>query len=157
MACTGYRPENWGNLPAGEAFVIPLEGSGEGSLVAPAGWYPGLSENMVFTIEKGLVVALDGGGEVGEQFRKLLKFESDEPLYRARRNLAELGVGTNPNAVRADNVLEAEKILGTVHVAIGDNIHMGGDVESDLHEDFVQPGVDLIVDGSVVILGGKWQ
>lgn len=59
--------------------------------------------------------------------------------------------------MRADNVLEAEKILGTVHVAIGNNIHMGGEVESDLHEDFVQPGVDLIVDGRAAIVGGRWQ
>jgi len=87
----------------------------------------------------------------------LLKLDSDEPLYRARRNLAELGIGTNPNARRPDNVLEAEKIQGTVHVAIGDNIHMGGQVESDLHDDFVQPEVDLFLDGQPVILRGKWQ
>ena len=34
---------------------------------------------------------------------------------------------------------------------------MGGFVESDLHEDFVQPGVDLLLDGTPVILNGKWQ
>lgn len=153
----GLAPRLWGNLPAGEAYVIPLEGTAEGTLVAPAGWYPGLIEDMTFTFQQGLVVELTGGGTVGDHFRELLKLGSAEPLYRARRNLAELGIGTNPNARRPDNVLEAEKIKGTVHVAIGDNIHMGGQVESDLHDDFVQPEVDLYLDGRPVILRGEWH
>jgi leucyl aminopeptidase (aminopeptidase T) len=70
---------------------------------------------------------------VGDRLRQKLSLNSDAPLYLARRNLAEMGIGTNPNARQPDNILEAEKILGTAHVAIGDNIHMGGRVESDLH------------------------
>ncbi|GAB4536336.1 MAG: aminopeptidase [Anaerolineae bacterium] len=153
----GTKPGLWGNLPAGEAFAIPLEGTGEGVLVAPAGWYPTLKEDMVFRFEKGLVVELKGGGAVGDKFRGLLKLGDDDPVCLARRNLAELGVGTNPNARKPDNVLEAEKIKGTVHIAIGDNIHMGGRVEADLHDDFVQPQADLYLDGRPVILGGRWQ
>jgi len=110
----GISAEKWGNLPAGEAYAIPLEGSGEGTLVAPADWYPGLTEDIVFTIEKGVVVTLDGGGEVGNQFRQLLNLGSDEPLYRARRNLAELGVGTNPNAPRAGTVTSSFLPLTTI-------------------------------------------
>lgn len=153
----GTDPQVWGNLPAGETFAIPLEGTGQGQLVAPAGWHPDLTENMVFRFENGEVIALLGGGKVGDKFRDLLKPGDDDPICRARRNLAELGVGTNPNARRPDNVLEAEKIKGTIHVAIGDNIHMGGQVESDLHEDFVQPQPDLILDGKPVIVGGEWK
>jgi leucyl aminopeptidase (aminopeptidase T) len=78
-------------------------------------------------------------------------------IYKARRNLAELGIGTNPSARRPDNILEAEKIEGTVHIAIGDNIHMGGQAESDLHTDFVQPQPDLYLDGQAVILSEEWQ
>jgi leucyl aminopeptidase (aminopeptidase T) len=147
----------WGNLPAGETYAVPLEGTAEGRLVAPAGWYPGLAEEMIFRFERGEVVELLGGGSVGDHFRELLSLGSDDAAHRARRNLAELGIGTNPNARKPDNVLEAEKIKGTVHLAIGDNIHMGGKVESDLHEDFVQPQVDLLLDGRPVILGGQWQ
>jgi leucyl aminopeptidase (aminopeptidase T) len=153
----GTDPKVWGNLPAGEAYAIPLEGTGEGQLVAPAGWYPHLTEDMVFRIQKGTVVDLRGGGAVGDEFRRLLNLGSNDPLYKARRNLAELGIGTNPNARKPDNVLEAEKIKGTVHIAIGDNIHMGGQVESDLHEDFVQPQADLLLDGKPVIVGGAWK
>jgi aminopeptidase len=152
----GTNPEVWGNLPAGEAYAIPLEGTGEGKLVAPAGWYPNLATDMTFYFKKGEVVELTGGGVVGDEFRELLKLGDDDPVYKARRNLAELGIGTNPNACKPDNVLEAEKIKGTVHVAIGDNIHMGGIVEADLHEDFVQSGVDLLLDDKPVILNGTW-
>jgi leucyl aminopeptidase (aminopeptidase T) len=153
----GSEPGMWGNLPAGETYAIPLEGTAEGRLVAPAGWYPFLEEDMVFRFEGGEVVELSGGGGVGDKFRELLKLGEDDPACRARRNLAELGIGTNPNARKPDNVLEAEKIKGTVHIAIGDNIHMGGVVEADLHDDFVQPEADLYLDGEPVILNGEWR
>jgi leucyl aminopeptidase (aminopeptidase T) len=154
-----YRayPGVWGNLPAGETFAVPLEGTGEGQLVAPAGWYPNLSEDMTFRFEKGEIVELLGGGAIGDEFRRMLNLGSHEPIYRARRNLAELGIGTNPNARKPDNVLEAEKIKGTVHLGIGDNIHMGGLVAADFHEDIVQPQPDLFLDGKAVIVGGEWR
>jgi leucyl aminopeptidase (aminopeptidase T) len=153
----GTGPGKWGNLPAGEAYTVPVEGTGQGILVAPAGWYPELESDMTFTIVDGLVVDLQGGGKVGDKFRRLLDFTSDDPIVKARRNLAELGIGCNPNASKPDNVLEAEKIKGTVHIAIGDNIHMGGQVEADLHDDFVQPNPDLILDGKTVIAAGEWM
>ena len=153
----GTAPGLWGNLPAGETYAIPVEGTGEGRLVVPAGWYPELDEEMVFRFEAGLVVALSGGGTVGDEFRAQLKLERDDPVACRRRNLAELGIGTNPNARRPDNVLEAEKIKGTVHIAIGDNFHMGGTVEADMHEDFVQPKPDLVLDGEMVIEKGEWR
>jgi leucyl aminopeptidase (aminopeptidase T) len=153
----GTKPGMWGNLPGGEAYAIPLEGTGEGQLVAPAGWYPNLTEDMIFRFEKGEVVELLGGGAVGDKFRGLFNLGNDDPLYKARRNLAELGIGTNPNARKPDNVLEAEKIKGTVHIGIGDNIHMGGQIEADLHDDFVQPEADLFLDGKPVIVGGEWK
>ena len=112
---------------------------------------------MVLSIQKGEVVDLLGGGAVGDEFRQLFRFGHDDPAFKARRNLAELGVGTNPNAHRPDNVVESEKIRGTVHIGIGDNIHMGGQVEADLHEDLVQPQPDLILDGRPVIVGGEWS
>ena len=146
---------SWGNLPAGEAYIAPLEGSAQGRLVVPAGWYPELRENMTLHFRDGLVCALEGGGAVGENFLELIKPGDDREPYRSRRNLAELGIGTNPNASHPDNVLEAEKIRGTVHLAIGDNAHMGGTVSADLHEDFVLPHPDLYLDGETVMRGGR--
>lgn len=70
----------------------------------------------------------------------------------ARRNVGELGVGTNPNAKRTDIVLEAEKIKGTVHIGIGDNSHMGGVNVADFHQDFVVPRATLVLDGTRVVM-----
>jgi leucyl aminopeptidase (aminopeptidase T) len=112
---------------------------------------------MVLLIQGGEVVELHGGGARGDELRQLFRFGSDLAADKARRNLAELGIGTNPNARRPDNVLEAEKIKGTVHIGIGDNIHMGGRVAADLHEDLVQPQASLILDGTLVIAGGEWN
>ncbi len=151
------KPGEWGNLPAGEVYVAPLEGSAEGVLVVPKGWYPGLTEDMTLHISKGLVTKIEGGGRVGDHFRELLGLQppAEGKEYLARRNVAELGIGTNPNAKRPDNVLEAEKIMGTIHVAIGDNSHFGGKVEADLHEDFLQPEPTVIVDGEEFMVKGK--
>ncbi len=147
----------WSNLPAGESYAAPVEGTAEGVIVVPAGWYPDLKEDMLLRFEAGLVARLEGGGKVGDRFGELLQLGSDEEVYRLRRNLAELGIGTNPNAKQPDNVLEAEKIKGTVHLAIGDSSHMGGAVVADLHEDFVIPQPDLLLDGKLVIEGGEWR
>jgi leucyl aminopeptidase (aminopeptidase T) len=145
----------WGNLPSGEAYCAPLEGTANGKVVVQKGWYPDLKENMIITFRNGRVISIDGGGQVGNRFRELLAFGKEEEPYLSRRNHAELGVGTNPNAKRPDNILEAEKIRGTVHIAIGDNSHMGGAVKTDVHEDFIIPLPTLLLDNKVVMRSGR--
>jgi aminopeptidase len=145
----------WGNLPSGEAYCAPVEGTANGKVVVQKGWYPDLNEKMILTFKNGKVINIDGGGQVGNRFRELLAFGKEEEPYLSRRNHAELGIGTNPNAKRPDNVLEAEKIRGTVHVAIGDNSHMGGAVKTDVHEDFIIPLPTLSFDNRVVMRNGK--
>ncbi|MFB0567329.1 MAG: aminopeptidase [Candidatus Bathyarchaeia archaeon] len=145
----------WGNLPSGEAYCAPVEGTAEGKLVVEPNWYPELKENMTLIFKNGYVTDIIGGGKIGDEYRELLDFKKKEDPYISRRNLAELGVGTNPNAKRPDNILESEKIKGTVHVAIGDNSHMGGKVSSDLHQDFIIPKPTLMLDEKVVMKDGK--
>jgi len=145
----------WGNLPSGEAYCAPVEGTAEGKLVVEPNWYPDLKEKMTLIFKKGYVTEIIGGGKIGDEYRGLLVFDKDEDPYVSRRNLAELGIGTNPNAKRPDNILESEKIKGTVHLAIGDNSHMGGKVSSDLHQDFIIPRPILMLDGKAVMKEGK--
>lgn len=144
-----HHKGEFGNLPGGEAFIAPLEGTAVGKLAVPAGWHPDLKETMTFVFENGYVGEVIGGGEVGDYYRELFAFGDESKKHR--RNCAELGIGTNPNARRPDNVLEAEKIRGTVHVAVGDNAHMGGMNESDLHEDFVLTQPSVWMDGKKVL------
>ncbi|RME31070.1 MAG: hypothetical protein D6793_12635 [Thermoflexia bacterium] len=154
MADTGLyiRKGAWGNLPAGEAYIAPVEGTAEGVLVVQAGWHPGVTEDIRLVFRRGEVVEVVGGGAAGDRLRQFLRPGDSSMPYAARRNLAELGIGVNPNARRPDNVLEAEKIRGTVHLALGDNAHMGGTVAADFHEDFVVPQAELVLDGKVIPL-----
>jgi leucyl aminopeptidase (aminopeptidase T) len=144
---------SFGNLPAGEGFIAPVEGTAEGQLVVEPGWARGLTELMTIRFHQGVVVAIENGGAVGDNLRRLLGFNGGE-VVRERRNLAELGVGTNPKARPTESTLEAEKVMGTVHIAIGDNAHIGGAVTADLHTDFVLPHTELILDGETVMADG---
>ncbi len=150
------RPGSWGNLPAGEAYTAPLEGIGSGRLVVRRGWFAGLIDSdMVLRFEDGEVVGVEGGGEVGRKLAEFLDLPARGADARPRRMLAELGVGTNPNARRTDITIEAEKIRGTVHIAIGDGSHMGGTNVADFHQDHVIPDAELILDQKPIMRGGK--
>jgi leucyl aminopeptidase (aminopeptidase T) len=147
-------PGSFGNLPAGEAYLAPLEGKSHGLMVIEWGPTRKLDQPLRLTVEQGVVVAMEGT----DQHRH--KLEARFAENAACRNIAELGIGTNDKASRPDNVLEAEKILGTIHIALGDNTGFGGMVSAPFHEDYVfyQPTLALIMaDGSeeVIIDGGK--
>ncbi len=148
------KPGKWGNLPAGEAYIAPVEGTAEGKLVVEKGWFPNLTEEMTMIFGKGEVQQIGGGGEVNRMLGQILSLQSQKK--RNRCNLAELGIGTNPKARRTDITIEAEKIKGTIHIGIGDNSHMGGKVVADYHQDFVVPKPDLFLDGEKVMEKGKW-
>ena len=72
------------------------------------------------------------------------------------RNLAELGVGTNDRATLTGNVLEDEKILGTVHVAFGASAAIGGTVTVPVHQDVVVLEPSLWIGTTQVLDAGRW-
>jgi leucyl aminopeptidase (aminopeptidase T) len=134
------EPGSFSNLPAGEVYLAPLEGSAEGRLVLE--WAPTRKLDSLVTIhiKKGEAVKIEGN----EPFVEYLEEKLSED--RKNRNIAELGIGTNDKAARPDNILESEKILGTIHIALGDNSSFGGKVSTPFHQDFVffRPTVTLI-------------
>jgi leucyl aminopeptidase (aminopeptidase T) len=134
------RPGSFGNLPAGEVYLAPLEGTASGVLVLQ--WAPTreLRTPVRLMVKKGLVVSVEGD----ETYADVLRVKLNE--RKENRNIAELGIGTNERAKRPDNILESEKILGTIHVALGDNSSFGGMVKTPFHQDFVffRPTVKLI-------------
>jgi leucyl aminopeptidase (aminopeptidase T) len=71
------------------------------------------------------------------------------------RNVAELGVGTNDRARITGTILEDEKILGTVHVAFGNNASMGGTVKVPFHLDGVILAPTLVVDDRFLLRDGE--
>jgi leucyl aminopeptidase (aminopeptidase T) len=139
----------FGNLPCGEGFIAPA--GGEGTVVARSLAAIGLAEEEParLTIDQGHLVA--ASGPTGERLQAMLQPHGD-----AGTNLAELGVGTNDRAGLTGNVLEDEKILGTVHVAFGASDAIGGTVAVPIHLDVVVTDVTLTVGGTPVLEAGRY-
>ncbi|MEW6053501.1 MAG: peptidase [Nitrospirota bacterium] len=134
------RKGAFGNLPAGEVYLAPVEGTAQGKLVLE--WAPTrqLRSPVTLIIKNGYVVHISGADEYVGYLRKKLAEKKENG------NIAELGIGTNNAATRPDNILESEKILGTIHMALGDNSSMGGTIKTPFHQDFVffRPTVTLV-------------
>ncbi|HTT29214.1 MAG TPA: aminopeptidase [Solirubrobacteraceae bacterium] len=138
----------FGNLPCGEGFIAPA--FGEGTVVASSLSPLGISVDPArLTVAEGRIIAADGG--LGPQFIELLLAHGE-----LGTNLAELGVGTNDQARLTGNVLEDEKILGTVHVAFGASAGIGGTVSVPIHLDVVVLDASLEVDGQAVLDHGRY-
>lgn len=150
------RPGSFGNLPAGEVYLAPMEGTAEGRLILE--WAPTreMRSPVTLAIKDGIVIKVEGD----EPYAGVLRARLAERKENA--NIAEFGIGTNDKARRPDNILESEKILGTIHVALGDNSSFGGRIRTPFHQDFVffKPTVMLIhKDGAREILmkDGKFE
>ena len=152
IADTGLLTEkgSFGNLPAGEAFLAPVEGSAEGVIVVDGsiGDSGVMSEPLTLIVRKGAVTEVRGAG--AESLRKLL-----DPHGPKAYQIAELGIGTNDQARIVGNVLEDEKVMGTVHIAVGNNAFMGGTIDVPSHQDAVLRSPDLLIDGVAVMRAGK--
>jgi leucyl aminopeptidase (aminopeptidase T) len=141
-------PGAFGNLPCGEAFIAPI--TGEGRIVAVSLARLGLSdEPAALTLKDGRLVSADGG--LGPEYLRLLSAHGE-----LGTNLAELGVGTNEQAQLTGNVLEDEKILGTIHVAFGASAAIGGNVSVPIHLDAVVTEPSLDIDGVAVLNRGRF-
>ena len=67
---------------------------------------------------------------------------------------AELGIGTNHAAVLCGNILEDEKVYGTVHIAFGSNTSFGGTNKADCHMDGIILEPDLYLDDELIMKKG---
>jgi len=140
----------FGNLPAGEIYIAPIEDSAEGVLVIDR-CLPGLllSEPVKLVFEKGHVTQIAGGAGA-EYLQKAFAQHGD-----TARIIAELGIGTNPTARLQGNIITDEKVLGTIHVAVGRNDFLGGVNIATTHIDGVFGQPTLVIDGKVLIDNGK--
>lgn len=141
------KPGDFGNLPAGEVYVAPVEGSAQGTLIID-GSMAGvglLDEPILLKVKDGLAVEVSGG-KSAEKLQIIL-----DKYGEKSRNIAELGIGVHPQAKLTGAILEDEKILGTVHIALGDNSTFGGTVEVASHLDGVIMKPILRVDGKLIL------
>jgi leucyl aminopeptidase (aminopeptidase T) len=139
----------FGNLPAGEGFVAPVEGRTQGRIVFDGSIWPigRLDDPLVVEIESGYAASMSG--RHAREFEDLLSRYGREAFA-----VAELGIGTNEAAILTGNVLEDEKILGTVHVAFGDNHTFGGAIRVSSHQDGIVLAPTVRIDERVVLKDG---
>jgi len=140
----------FGNLPCGEAFIAPVEGTAEGTLVVDGSIAEvGLLDTPTsLTIREGHLVAATGSD--GSALLELLSAHGDDGT-----NVAELGIGTNEEALLTGNILEDEKILGTCHIAFGASAAIGGTVQVPVHLDCVVLEPTVEIDGETIVSGGE--
>ncbi len=148
------QPGAFGNLPAGEAFVAPLATGADGVCVidrtiALAG--QGLVDEPIrLTFERGRIVSVEGGRSAESTRAAIAEAGAGADV------VAELGIGTNERARITGSVITDEKVLGTAHVAFGDNAgaSYGGDNHAAIHVDGVMADATIEADGVVVMRVG---
>jgi len=130
-----WKIMKWVNLPTGEVIVAPVEDSLNGKLLC------NMAIGGIGKLRKPVEV-ITKNGRVESVFS-----QDKDHLRRVEETFAtddwsdvvgEFAFGINPKARFVQEFLEAEKILGTVHVAFGDNTDMpGGKNPSKNHMDLL--------------------
>ena len=142
------KPKDFSNLPAGEAYVAPVENKTNGVVVIDGSFAPigMLKQPVVLKVVAGEIKEVTGNWEMAAIFRKYGKKE---------RTLCELGIGTNYKAIITGNVLEDEKVLGSIHVAFGNNLGFGGKNKACIHLDGIVKKPCVWLDGKPFIENGR--
>lgn len=140
-----------GNLPTGETFLAPVEGTSEGVFVVD-GSMAGLglikNANIRIEVKKGYATKITGG-KIAAKLKQQL-----DAVGKDARSIAEFGIGTNDSAKLSGILLEDEKVMGTIHIAVGNNVSMGGSVNVPIHLDGVIKKPTVYLDGKLLMKDG---
>lgn len=154
------RDGAWGNVPSGETYIAPVEGSARGSVVingSVPGLVVGLEDEIVLHFDLGSLTHIEPAGCPAALWLHETQFVRAQRLGDANwSNLAEVGVGCNPAVHHlTGNMLFDEKAAGTAHIALGSNMFMGGTVHASIHCDMVTCQPSVIIDGHTVVERGR--
>ena len=143
------EPGELAPVPDIEVNVVPVTGTASGVLIADASVpYLGigiLEEPIVCDVVEGYITDMRGGPQASQLRRRLESF-GDRNCF----NVAELGVGLNPNARLTGEMLEDEGVLGTIHIGIGTSHTLGGEIVAPTHYDLLMWAPTIEVDGRVI-------
>jgi leucyl aminopeptidase (aminopeptidase T) len=135
------HPGSGGNLPAGETFISPVVGKTEGIIVFDGSMSTNSGDILINTpiivsVKNGFAEEIKGAEEAEALIDTIEKAEKNAILFEKEgklpagdgkkykknaRNIGELGIGLNPEAIISGNMLEDEKAFKTCHFAIGSN------------------------------------
>lgn len=149
-------PGRHGNLPCGEIFFSPELGTARGRIVFDGVIATGREcllpeEPVTLEVEAGYVTkvlpsrhadAVEAAIKRGEEQAMAM----NKPEYaRNAWGVGEVGLGLNPAAKMVPEMLEAEKVGGTCHIAIGSNYDH--DMSAITHYDMLMTKPRIWVDG----------
>jgi len=145
------EPGDWGNLPCGEAFVAPVEGTARGvyRVDASQAAVGAVRQPIRISVDRGVTTKIEGGPEADILRNHLLEVK-DEAAF----NIAEFGIGCNDKAILSGATIEDEKVLGTCHIALGNNIHFGGQVDVGVHVDGIIKNPTIEMDDRTIMAAG---
>lgn len=132
-----------------EINIVPLEGTSSGTLIVDGSIpYLGigvLEKPIECIVENGVITAIKGDLNAKSLMDNLASFNNSNVF-----NIAEFGIGLNPNARLCGIMLEDEGVFGTVHIGIGSSEFFGGLVSAPIHYDLIIKNVRIELDGVVV-------
>lgn len=139
------------NLPSGEVCFAPPEQSAQGKAYIEVAYWQGQPiRGLELEFDRGVVRPLRA--ESGfELFCEVVRDSGGDSM-----RLGEFGIGLNPAVTKVTGLtLLDEKMIGTCHLALGENRALGGLNDSALHWDLVVQAAILEVDGQVLLENGK--
>lgn len=153
MYCVVEKGE-FSPLPTIEANVSPLEGTANGRIVADASVpYIGiglLDEPITCNVKDGMIISISGGKQA-KMLESDLASKNDSNVY----NIAEMGIGLNPNCKFIGFMLEDEGVRGSVHIGIGTSITLGGNIKAACHYDLIMTKATIVADGKILLKDGE--
>ena len=134
----------------GEVSQMPQQGGAEGVVVVdgPIAHIGQPDSPIHLRISQGRITHVDGDCRQADELREII-----DSIEHAD-NIAEIGIGLNPDCRQNGDFEEEKKGRGNVHVAIGDNVFYGGDVHSPVHMDMVLYRPTVILDKRVIVEEG---
>jgi len=134
----------------GEVSQMPRTGTAKGVIVVdgPIAHIGLPATPITLVVSAGRVVSVEGDGPQTAELRRIVESIPDAD------NIAEIGIGLNPACRRNGDFEEEKKARGLVHVAIGDNVFYGGDVECAVHMDMVLYAPTVWLDDRTVVDAG---
>jgi len=138
-----------------ESGTAPVEGTASGTVVIDGdllfmGEGP-LADAVALHIEDGRMVGIEGPERA--RLTSMLERCADERMA----NLAEVSVAFNPAGTICPVPMETESARGTAHIALGNSVAYGGEVNAVAHLDCVMRDATLELDGRAVMIEGAVQ
>jgi aminopeptidase len=150
------KPGTHGNLPCGEVFFSPELGTARGRIVFDSVLAVGAecllpSEPLALDVREGYVTEIlpsahaDAVREMFKRGEQRALSMGKEEYARNTWGVGEVGLGLNPHAQLIPDMLEAEKVGGTCHIAIGANYDR--DMVAITHYDMLMMKPRIRIDG----------